>query len=120
MIYVQFFFLDQSSARIYIFFSFSHTTSIILRHPIIFFDRFDPAIFSIPPSLPRDQLAGPQMVYTFKMFYLLFRYNSDIAIKSCLNLKIFSFKPFCLRPSLDIVLSPHRTQLFRFGAVKAL
>ena len=24
-----------------------------------------------------------------------------------------------LRPSLDIVLSPHRTQLFRFGGVKA-
>ena len=24
-----------------------------------------------------------------------------------------------VRPSLDIVLSPHRTQLFRFGAVKA-
>ena len=25
-----------------------------------------------------------------------------------------------VRPSLDIVLLPHRTQLFRFGAVKAL
>ena len=52
-------------------------------------------------------------------FSNLFSSNSRSMVKEGLLKVVRTVLAWWLSPSLDIVLSPHRTQIFRFGAVKA-